>query len=718
MTNSREIAEQAFAVLRNALEESESQRRELADQLDSPRPPASDLEQAYEALQAQLHEARADRDLWKKTVSQLQDVVSNERSKNKRLSKKIGVVESGPDRAPRREISFWREKAESFEEARRKYQQRICELKEALNARDEQLLSQEDNQATTDELNRANEILAERDIRISELSASLETSQQENRNLQQRITELDAEARGYSQQVIEAEAARNEACRAADLIDAELKDLRAHSVTHQTEVESLQSEIEQQRTLNEEYQRRISDLETQHDREIEALRDAQSNETSALHEAHAAELASAHEQTARIESELEELRSKHTAELSALENGQAEFEQVLETERAKHARELEHRDTEQQAREQMHASALTKERADTAAAIRAEFEPRVAALTAQLDEQSNAFTALEAELAEERLRSDNLNELANERRESLTKTTEKLEEMEERYEDAKWQLGKASHFEKLVRRRRRLTTNLIGTIRAKQKANNSLKAGLDSLRRYKANADERQQELLRRIELLETSLSEAREKLAQASQARRLTDDQSAGQAEAAIAQKPEEQPGDSTSGTMQLRNQVSAQAEVIENLESDLKAARIAETEARQKLTDLEKLHDDLETKNTFIGTLQKDIEEHQKTLAQLRKRDIEVRELRVQLSELQRNVTTLQTENAQLRDVRGGDVESMDREKIAEQDKAISKLTAKIKEYEATINTLSEAADSWKRKYDFLAAETPYGFESASSK
>ena len=33
-------------------------------------------------------------------------------------------------------------------------------------------------------------------------------------------------------------------------------------------------------------------------------------------------------------------------------------------------------------------------------------------------------------------------------------------------------------------------------------------------------------------------------------------------------------------------------------------------------------------------------------------------------------------------------------------------------------TITTLSEAADSWKRKYDFLAAETPYAYESASTK
>jgi DNA repair exonuclease SbcCD ATPase subunit len=363
----------------------------------------------------------------------------------------------------------------------------------------------------------------------------------------------------------------------------------------------------------------------------------------------------------------------------------------------------------------MHASALTKERSDTAEAVRSEFEPRVAALTSQLDEQSNAFAALEADLTEERNRSDNLNELANERREALTKTTEKLEEMEERYEDAKWHLEKARHFEKLVRRRKKLIANLISTIRARQKANNTLKAGLDSLRRYKATAAERQQELLRRVEILENSLKEAREKVAQANEARRSNDADGAAQQQSTNESKTQEI---ASAELLHLQNQVMAQADVIQNLEADLKKARKAETEARTMLTDHEKLHDDIETKNTFIGTLQKDIEEQQKTLALLRKRDIEVQKLRAVLDEHERKLTVLQTENAQLRTAKNGEIDSIDQKRITDQEQYIGKLTAKLKEYEASIATLSEAADSWKRKYDFLAAETPYGFESASSK
>jgi chromosome segregation ATPase len=791
MTTSQELAEQAFALLRDALEESESQRLDLEEQLRSPSDPDTEQDRSAESLQAELAELRAERDQWKKTAGQLQDVASNERAKAKRLQKKLGVAEAGSDRVARREVNYWREQAEGFEESRQKFQQRIFELKEALKARDDQLEEQADNQARLEELDRTNELLAERDTRIAELSATIEGLRLQGEEFERRISELDSETRGLSQQVIDAEAARNEACRAADQLDAELKDLRAHAATNKHNVESIEEALVQQRSLNEEYQRRVGEMESQHESEIaalrkahldevdslhagrndelegvrsehaseldslrgehgreldslrsehgreldslrsehvsdiEGLREAHTNEIAALHEAHSTELGALQEahnealnqagnRSEEFERELEAARAENADELARLRDENAKLRQQLETLAEDHAQQLEHRDAEQRAREHMHASALTKERADALEAVRSEFEPRVAALTTQLDEQSSAFAALEAELAEERHRSDNLNELANERREALTKTTEKVEEMEERYEDAKWHLGKARHFEKLVRRRKKLILNLIRTIRAREKSNNSLKAGLDSLRRYKANADERQQELLRRVEILENSLNESRERLAQANQARRDSDAEQSGQQQSA---EQKDNTATINAEILKLRNQVAAQTEVIENLEADLKKARIAETEARNKLKDNEKLHDDLETKNTFIGTLQKDIEEHQKTLAQLRKRDIEVKELRTSIDELERKVTLLKSDNTKLRSAKDGDVNSIDQQKIAEQEQMIGKLTAKLKEYEATINTLSEAADSWKRKYDFIAADAPYGYESASS-
>lgn len=645
MTNSREIAEQAFALLRDALEESESQRLELEDRLKAPESVDPDSEQTLQTIHTELEELRAERDLWKKTSSQLQDVVSNERVKAKRLSKKLDVVESGSDRVTRREVNFWREKAEHFDDTREKFQQRIYELKEELNARNKELDALAGAQVTSDELVRANDLLEARENHIAELNATIEGIRLQKDEIENQVGEL-----------------------------------------------------------NGDYRRRIDEIESQHSREISALRDEHANEVDTLRVA---------QEEARQQIESQE--SSNSKEFDTLREQFAELESTLESERREHAEQIEHREAEQRAREAMYESSLTKERADTAEAIRAEFEPRVAALTAQLDEQTNAFAALEADLAEERARSDKLNELANDRRETLTRTTEKLEEMEERYEDARWHLGKARHFESLVRKRRKLAVNLISAIRGKQKATNTLKAGLDSLRRYKASADERQQELLRRVEILESSLQESREQLTQANEARRSSDANASTAAAQADAQA--EKVAADIEELASLRKQVSAQTEVIGNLEADIRNARVAKNEAETKLKDVEKLHNDIETKNTFIGTLQKDIEEQQKLRATLRKRDIEARELHKRVEDLGSRLEQLLIENKQLRDAKNGEIGEIDQQKLTDQEQSITKLTARLKEYEATINSLSEAADSWKRKYDFLAADAPYGFESASS-
>jgi hypothetical protein len=44
-----------------------------------------------------------------------------------------------------------------------------------------------------------------------------------------------------------------------------------------------------------------------------------------------------------------------------------------------------------------------------------------------------------------------------------------------------------------------------------------------------------------------------------------------------------------------------------------------------------------------------------------------------------------------------------------VKERDAALQRLSATIKEHEATIRKLSEAADGWKRKYQFLVSDSP---------
>ena len=96
----------------------------------------------------------------------------------------------------------------------------------------------------------------------------------------------------------------------------------------------------------------------------------------------------------------------------------------------------------------------------------------------------------------------------------MTKLQEQAEEAEERYEEAKYRLGRAAHFERLVKRRKGLVAKLLAALRAKAKSNVALKAGLDGLRTYKAAAEMNQQKLLQRIETLKQELNEAEEAIA------------------------------------------------------------------------------------------------------------------------------------------------------------------------------------------------------------
>ena len=121
------------------------------------------------------------------------------------------------------------------------------------------------------------------------------------------------------------------------------------------------------------------------------------------------------------------------------------------------------------------------------------------------------MSGLETELKEEREHAESLGELANERREHMTKLQEQVEEAEERYAEANWKLGKSLYFERIVKRRKGLILKLLEALRAKMKTNVALKAGLDGLRTFKETAEMNQHKLLQRIDSLKAELKEAEE---------------------------------------------------------------------------------------------------------------------------------------------------------------------------------------------------------------
>ena len=54
----------------------------------------------------------------------------------------------------------------------------------------------------------------------------------------------------------------------------------------------------------------------------------------------------------------------------------------------------------------------------------------------------------------------------------------------------------------------------------------------------------------------------------------------------------------------------------------------------------------------------------------------------------------------------------------KLKEREQSLTRLMGTIKEHEATIKKLSESSDSWKRKYQFLATDSPDAYKNAAEK
>ena len=54
----------------------------------------------------------------------------------------------------------------------------------------------------------------------------------------------------------------------------------------------------------------------------------------------------------------------------------------------------------------------------------------------------------------------------------------------------------------------------------------------------------------------------------------------------------------------------------------------------------------------------------------------------------------------------------------KLKEREQSVTRLMGTIKEHEATIKKLTESSESWKRKYQFLATDSPEAYKTAAEK
>ena len=890
MANPRDLAEQAFALLQNALSASEARASDMDEQLKRKRSPKNRLEEQLDVLSHRLQSVEAERARWEQQAGHLEEVAEAERVKVTQLKKKLEIAESGPEKLTKKEVNFWRAKAETIDAQIKEYQDRLTALRRELNERDalveklqtsaaaadvnstpeapagdaddelrlqleqrdrwlaelrlelhelrgqpappletqaevetlrgqieglERALAEAHNMraalqadltraeqeiaareratretATAEERMRAT--LAEREHRISELSAQLEHL---HNDLRQRAEQERGNAARYEEQIAaltrETEALRSRldqdrhdagAARAALELalhereqglekqrrllaasERDFDDLRRQLAERDHAAAKVAAEVDEQRREVEERELKLHSVEqqlrelgealTERDRrlaassgELERLRamlTSQGDESDHLREtlhgtareleqaratltANERELANLRETLHEPQRELEEARAALTAnerELASLREARHESERELEQARATLAanerevsslrdtlgassRELAALRTEKQRLEEALADADA--RAADAEARVADAEARVADADRSLEAAREQMAGLESELKEEREHAESLGELANERREHMTKLQEQAEEAEERYADANWRLGKSLYFERIVKRRKGLILKLLEALRAKMKANVALKAGLDGLRTFKQTAEMNQHKLLQRIDGLKADLKEAEETIKRHQGGTAAKEELTSAVSRAAA-----------------LEERLNTQAELIQSLEADLKTARLSQKQKSgdDKQPELDRLSKELESKNQIIERLQADADEQQRKLSKLRGSESETVRLkaltekdRSEIDALQREVTQLREALARQSEVAAASGNNADLEaKLKERENSVTRLMGTIKEHEATIKKLSESADSWKRKYQFLATDQPDAYKHA---
>ena len=695
------------------------------------RAPKTKLEEQLDVLTHRLEAVEAERTRWQQQASHLEEVAEAERTKVAQLRKKLEVAESGPEKLTKKEVNFWRAKAEEFTGETQEYRDRLAALRREIIERDALIEKLRDAQTqaggmampTPDgspaapaepsaeahaEIESLRAQLAERERKVDELQSELAAAHDTDYNaapeqsleIQARIETLSRQVASFDQALNEAHTARaaakselaaaraelepaqrsaREALAAAERmrtmlsereqriveLSAEVESARQRSAAERDAVAQARGDLEQLRTAAAQSRQRAEQL----DAELETARQALAEQSRFAHEATAAghaaqgalsdlearlltqraqveasgrELEARDQQIAELEQSVAEFRSeieRSESEIGRLAVERADMEQrandsdrrreeteqraqELERQLAGHGEQLNERERAEaavsaeleqaramleagdreltsmrdtllgsnreieQLRGQIHqldgSLAASLSRSDDAAArlslahdeIRS-FQERIAELERQRDEVGTQVAGLESELKEEKENAENLGEIANERRELLTKLQEKVEEAEERYEEAKYRLTKAAHFERLVKRRKGLVTKLLNALRQKQKANTALKAGVDGLRTYKAGAEMNQQKLLQRIDALKVEIKEAEETISRHHGTTNAKD-----------------QLATSETKVTSLEQRLNAQAEVIQTLESDLKAARAQAKSGDEKNHEIERLH------------------------------------------------------------------------------------------------------------------------------
>ncbi len=399
MANPRDLAEQAFALLQDALRDSEARALTLDEQLKRKRAPKTKLEEQLDVLTHRLETIEAERAHWEHQAGHLEEVAEAERVKTAQLKKKLEIAESGPEKLTKQEINYWRERAEAFDSETQEYKTRLASLHRELTERDSQISQLQsspqavtatpaeepaEHDAVTDELRHQ---IQQRDEWLSDLRLELQELRTQASGTPEPPLEMLAEIETLRHQVTSleralADAHNTRAAAQADMHRAE-KDLaerdrtvreaeaageRAQGLVRErdhrlvelsAEVEQLRSESHQRehqiRADSAEHtdqlaslSRELMELRSRAEHDREAAAQAATSASTEIDEARAARsaaeqrIAEVQATLERAESVLSERTHQHTeatASVQRLEGHVAQREQEL-TERAEQVREI------------------------------------------------------------------------------------------------------------------------------------------------------------------------------------------------------------------------------------------------------------------------------------------------------------------------------------------------------------------------------------------
>jgi len=663
MVNSRELAEQAFSLLQDALKDSEARAAELDAELRKERAPKSSSEEQALVLEHRLESIEAEREHWKREATQAAEILENERAKLRKLKKKLEIAESGPNAVDKKEVNFWREKAEDFDGEKKEYKQRIAALRKELNDRPPE--GDAIDPAVLHQLEAARH-------EVTELKAAIARLKADSEQLRSATARQDAATAGLKGAAADADRARTHAENLVRERDSRLAEQTAR-------IAALAAEIAELRTKLGSNDGAVSDLKIRlGERDAEIARQRSAGEALGRQ---VDELKGAND---RLNSDLADRISERNEIRNRFDSARSEL-----TDRE---RSLAERDR--------HISELAEARR------LAEEEKRA------VREQ---IAGLEDELKEEKECTVNLSQIANERREEITQLSEKLDEALERFEEAKWKLERAGRFERLVTKRRTLIDSLLEAIRSKQKANTALKAGLDGLRKFKAKSEQQQQKLLVRIEELTAQVKEAREKNGgkaggkEAGDKLRKAEDNVTSletrlEAQAKLIETLEKDLANVRASRQSAENQTRELDELkaslgikdatIERLKADLDDQQKQLGKLRGSESETVRLKAVQERDHDLIGELEKEIKDLNETVNRQRE-------------ELDRQKQTVEGSTP------SPDASAQSGAEIRKRDAQISDLKRANKDHEKEIKQLKEAVSGWQKKYEFLSAEPPSAYQ-----